>query len=169
MREGWLVVAWVELLGEHIERIRVLAKISNVENRFGSGEIETGEVGIETGARRAKIGYCRQKSWSTHARDYVRDCGQPPKLTSSSSTEACARHDNNLGCFAIFDELCNGCKTALLEFDGRSAIVKHGLVVTHSPVLLAVFGFVIGLRPFLLVTSFALATYFDGLQGERQM
>lgn len=90
----------------------------------------------------------------------------PRKLTSSSSTQACARHDDNFTCLAIFDELCDGGETALLKSNGRSTVVKYGLIVTHFPVLLAVLGFVVGPRPFLLMTSFALATYLDGLKGE---
>lgn len=100
-----------------------MAEITNVEDRFGGGKVETGEVGIETGARRAEIGYCKEMTWLIQARVYVRICGQPRKLTSGSSTEACARHDDNFGCLAIFDELCDGGETALVEFDGRSAVV----------------------------------------------
>lgn len=116
-----------------------------------------------------KSGTVRKSLGLIQARVYVRICRQPRELTSSSSTKACARHDDNFGSFAIFDELRDGGETALVKLDGRSAVVKHGLIVTHFPVLLAVLGFAIGLRPFLLVTSFALATYLDGLEGEMQM
>lgn len=59
MREGGFVVAGVELLGEHIEGMRVFAEVFNVEDGLGGGKVEAGEVGVKAGAGGAKVGYCR--------------------------------------------------------------------------------------------------------------
>lgn len=81
-------------------------------------------------------------------------------LTSSGSAQAGARHDDDLVCIAILDELGDGRETALFERDGRDAV--DGLVVAHRAGFPPAAGVPIGLRPVLLVTSSASATYFGG-------
>lgn len=56
VREGRLVVAGVELFGEDVEGFGVGAEVRDVEDGFGSGEVEAAEVGVETGFGGAEVG-----------------------------------------------------------------------------------------------------------------
>ena len=53
-----MVLARVQLLGEDVEGVGVLSEIGDVEDGFGVGKVEAGEVGIETGVGRAEVRYC---------------------------------------------------------------------------------------------------------------
>ncbi len=53
---GAVARARVELLGKHVEGLRVLPEEGQVEDRLGLGEGERGEVGVEACFRGAEIG-----------------------------------------------------------------------------------------------------------------
>jgi hypothetical protein len=53
---GWAVVPGVQLLREGVEGEGVLAEVGDVEDSFGVGEVEAGEVGVEAGCRGAEVG-----------------------------------------------------------------------------------------------------------------
>lgn len=49
MRDCGAVFAGVEFAGEGVEGRRVSAEVGDVEDGFGVGEVEAGQVGIEAG------------------------------------------------------------------------------------------------------------------------
>ena len=52
-----MVFAGVELLGQDVKRLRMLAEVANVENSFGVRQIQSAEVGVKASVGGAKVGY----------------------------------------------------------------------------------------------------------------
>ena len=54
--DGGVEFARVELAREDVEGFGVLAEVGDVEDGFGVGEVEAGEVGVQAGAWGSKVG-----------------------------------------------------------------------------------------------------------------
>lgn len=54
--DGGAVAARVELVGEGVEGFWALAEVGYVEDSFGVGEVEAGEVGVEACFWTAEVG-----------------------------------------------------------------------------------------------------------------
>lgn len=57
MRDGRLVLAGVQLVGEDVERVWVSAEKGYIEDGLGFGDVETGEIGVESSLGRSKVRY----------------------------------------------------------------------------------------------------------------
>lgn len=58
MRDGRGVVAWVQLFRKDVEGVGVPAKVGDVEDGFGVGEVQTSEVGVQASVGRTEVGNC---------------------------------------------------------------------------------------------------------------
>ena len=67
VRDGWLVLARIQLARQTVERVWIAFEIRNVENSFSVWEIETSKIGVETGLGRSEVRYaCRCTDAYTH-------------------------------------------------------------------------------------------------------
>ena len=62
VRDGRVEVARVEVFGEDVEGLGILAEEDEVEDALGRGEVELGEVGVQAGLGRAEVGDWRRVS-----------------------------------------------------------------------------------------------------------
>lgn len=64
MADGGVEFAGVQLFRKHVEWVRVLAEVANLEDRFGVGELESRKVVVETRLGRAEVGNCADAMFS---------------------------------------------------------------------------------------------------------
>lgn len=82
MRNRRPVFAGVKLFCERVEGKRVIAEVGDVENGFGVGEVEAGEVCVQAGLWAAEVRYsagganARAGLGRVSSRDYYRSVGQ---------------------------------------------------------------------------------------------
>ena len=137
MGDGRAVFAWIQLLGEGVERQRVLAEVVDVEDGLGVGEVEALEVGVETRLRRAKV-WDAGRGADTGARLYRIRLAE-----RKAGVDARPHHDDDALGASILDVLGDGFEGAALERDGRRLVVHETrLFLAHpgvSPDLASVF------------------------------
>jgi len=65
MRDGGVEVARVEVLGQHVKGLGVMAEEAEIKNGFRLWQVQLGEVGVEAGFWRAEVGNWRDDEfWS---------------------------------------------------------------------------------------------------------
>lgn len=56
----WSVFSRIEFLCKSVKWLRVVAEVGDVEDCFGIGKVQTGEIGVQSSLRRSKVWYtCR--------------------------------------------------------------------------------------------------------------